>query len=165
MAFENLPDESRVWVYGFSKKLNSDETRLVENRLKEFVDSWTVHGSSVAGGYELLENQFVILATNDTVSGCSIDSSVTIFKDLKRIHGLDGLNQNLIFYRNSENEVQTVLRQEFQELVQDGKINTDTRVFNLLINSYDQVKEGLFESTFSNSWHCKVFKLAQQVVS
>lgn len=164
MAFQNLPDDSRVWIYGFDKKLKPDEVILVNNRLQQFVETWKVHGSSVAGGFELLEDQFILIATNDAVSGCSIDSSVAVFKELKQLHGLDALNQNMIFFRNENKEVQTVTRNEFQQLVKDGAINQDSQVFNLMLNTYGQVKENSFELAFSESWHSKVFKLPQEAL-
>ena len=164
MNFENVPDQSRVWIYGFSKRLNPAEIELVTNRLQIFADSWQVHGSQVQGGFELLENQFVLLATNDTVSGCSIDSSVSVFREIKEIHGLDALNQELIFYKNEGDEILPVSRSEFQQHVQSGKIQSDTRVFNLMLNTYGQFREGLFETTFSNCWHSKVFKIPQVTI-
>ncbi len=163
MSIENLPDDSRVWIYGFNKKLNQTEIEIVKKRLQSFVESWQVHSSPVKGGFKLFENQFVLLATNDSVSGCSIDSSIAIFKELKQVQGLDALDQNLIFFKNEHDEVQTVSRSDFQKLVNEGRVTADTKVFNLMLNSMGQIKKKLFESTFSNSWHKEVFKIAQEV--
>ena len=165
MSIKNLADDSRVWIYGFNKRLGPAEIEIVKNRLQIFVDSWQVHSSQVEGGFELFESQFVFLATNDTVSGCSIDSSIAVFKELKEVHGLDALDQNLIFFRNENNEVQTVSRSDFRIMVESGKIAPDTRVFNLMLNTTRQLKENLFETDFSNSWHEKVFKLPQEIMS
>ena len=164
MAFQDLPDESRIWVYGFKKILTPDEYNFVRTRLEQFKKEWMYHGNSVTGDYEIVENRFVIIATNDAISGCSIDSSVAVFKEFKQNAGLDALDQSLVFYR-ADKETKAVNRAEFQKLADDGKINNETRVFNLLINHLGAYKQGHFETKFEKSWHCKVFKLAEGVSS
>lgn len=164
-AFKNLPDNSRLWIYGFSRKLDPAQIELVKNRLQIFIDSWLVHKSQVEGGFELYEKQFVFLASNDTISGCSIDSSVSVFKELKQLHGLDALDQNLVFYRNEDGDVESVSRSVFQQRVNNGLISPHTKVFNLMINSYGSLREEKFETNFVDCWHSKVFKLPQKVIS
>jgi len=164
MAFENLPDHSRLWIYGFEQQLSDEQYALVKARLERFKDEWMYHGSAVTGDYDIVENRFVIVATDEAISGCSIDSSVAVFKELKQNQGLDALNQDLIFYRDKENIIAKD-RTEFQELVNSGRINENTRVFNLMINQLVSIKNGLFETEFKNSWHSKVFKLPQEVIS
>jgi hypothetical protein len=164
MAFENLPGHSRIWIYGFEQQLNVEQHDLVKARLERFKDEWMYHGSAVTGDYDIIENRFVIIATDETISGCSIDSSVAVFKELKQNYGLDALNQNLIFYRDRENIVATD-RTEFQKLVNNGKVDENTHVFNLMINQLVAHKNGFFETEFNNSWHGKVFKLPQEIIS
>ena len=162
MAFENLPDESRIWIYGFDRPLESDQYRIVKERLDRFKNEWLYHGNSVTGDYDIIENQFVIIATNEAISGCSIDSSVAVFKEFKYELDLDALNQNLVYFRDNT-KIRTVSRAEFQELVNNGQVNEDTIVFNLLINHLGSLKRGNFETAFKNSWHCKAFKIPQEV--
>lgn len=162
MAFENLPDESRIWVYGFDRSLNNQEYDLVKERLERFKEEWMYHGSSVSGDFDIIENQFVILATNEAISGCSIDSSVAVFKELKNETGLDALNQNLVYYRDN-NDIKSVSRPDFQDLINDGVITEETKVFNLMINHLGSFKNGDFETSFKKAWHSKVFKTAETV--
>ena len=164
MAFENLPDDSRIWVYGFNQPLNDNQYSIVKERLERFKKKWMYHGTSVTGDYDIIEKQFAIIATNEAISGCSIDSSVAVFKELKQNAGLDALNQYLVFYRDNE-DVKSIDRNEFQELVNSGEVNENTRVFNLMINHLGAFKLGNFETEFRNSWHCKVFRLPEEVKS
>jgi hypothetical protein len=162
MTFENLPDESRIWIYGFDRPLEPDQYNIVKERLERFKNEWMYHGNSVTGDYEIFENQFVIIATNEAISGCSIDSSVAVFKDFKNEHHLDALNQNLVYFRD-HGKIITVSRVQFQELVNNGQVTENTIVFNLMISHLGSLKKGNFETTFQNSWHCKVFKIAEEV--
>ena len=165
MAFQNLPSESRLWVYGFKDELTLEEYNNVRNRLEQFKKEWMYHGTSVTGDYDIIENRFVIIATNDAISGCSIDSSVAVFKEFKQNDGLDALDQSLVFYRDENGEIKAIDRSGFQQLADEGKINNSTKVFNLLINHLAAYQQGGFETKFENSWHCKVFKLPQEETS
>jgi len=162
MAFENLPDESRIWIYGFDHTLESDHYDIVRERLERFKKEWMYHGNSVTGDYEIIENQFVIIATNEAISGCSIDSSVAVFKELKNEQGLDALNQNLVYFRD-DGKIRSVSRVQFQDLVNSAQVDENTIVFNLMINHLAALKKGNFETAFKNSWHCKVFKIQEEV--
>ena len=164
MAFENLPDESRIWIYGFVHSLNDEQYSIVKDRLERFKSEWLYHGASVTGDYDIIENQFVIIATNEAISGCSIDSSVAVFKELKQNTGLNALNQNLVYYREHE-DVKSVNRDEFQQLVNKGIITGDTIVFNLMLNHLGSYKSGNFQIKFKYSWHSKAFKLPVEIES
>ena len=157
MILENSPREAKVWVYGFKEILNPQNKELVQTKLDSFILNWQYHGKPVNGDFEIVDDHFVILTTNDSISGCSIDSSVALFKELKNNHSLDALDQNLIFYRSSEG-VNAVKRHEFQVLVSMDKITDSTKVFNLSVTSVGDVHNGDFELDFIESWHSQAFK-------
>jgi len=56
MAFQNLPSESRLWVYGFKDELTLEEYNNVRNRLEQFKKEWMYHGTSVTGDYDIIKN-------------------------------------------------------------------------------------------------------------
>ena len=153
-------DEARVWIHAFSRTLPATEVRNVEAVLLEFMSQWNTHGQPVNGGFCLLYNKFVILAEDSTdgISGCSIDSSVRVFKVLKHNHGLDALNHNLIHYRVGS-DVFSVERDSFQGLISTGQITEDTVVFNNTVRTLGEIRNGLWETKLSNSWHARAFRL------
>jgi hypothetical protein len=164
MILENSPDSSRVWVYGFINKLSPHQKEIVILKLEEFKSNWQYHGKPVSGDYEILEDRFVFLTTNDGISGCSIDSSVALFKDLKLQHALDALDQNLIFFR-AKDGIEAVSRADFQAKVSDGEILDDTQVFNLTITTIADIRKGQFELDFTRSWHNQAFRRSSETVS
>ena len=157
MHFKGFSDDARLWAYGFAVRLAPDQAETVRTELTKFCDSWQVHGKPVDGSFELIDDQFALLAAADDVSGCSIDSSVAVFKDIKLKHGLDALDANLIFFR-SKRGVEAVSRPEFQVLVAAGEIFDDTPVFNLTLRTVGEFNKGLFELPFKESWQAKAFK-------
>jgi hypothetical protein len=161
MSFKNFPGNSKVWLYGFKQKLNREQVDLVRAELQKFVNNWVWHGAPVVGNFELLEDRFILLAATDSISGCSIDSSVSVFKNLKHNYNLDALDHDLIFYRDKD-EIKAVSRMNFQKLADEGTITPSTPVFNLLIETLDEYHSGKFETSFSKSWHSRVFRVAAE---
>ncbi|MBL1280433.1 MAG: ABC transporter ATPase, partial [Fluviicola sp.] len=83
--FEQLPENSKVWVYQADRELNSSEESFLLENLKIFIQDWAAHGSQLYGDVAIKDMRFVILAVDESktgVSGCSIDTSVRKIKDL-----------------------------------------------------------------------------------
>ncbi|MCB0282997.1 MAG: hypothetical protein KDF60_10490 [Calditrichaeota bacterium] len=155
--FEQFSDKSQIWIYGFNKNLTENEKMIVKDALNQFKAGWLYHGQPVLGDFSILHDRFALLVTNDNISGCSIDSSVAVFKNLKTNNNLDALDQDLIFIRSSDGIV-SLSRSEFRELVKNDAIPDDTIVFNLMINNLGDFRNGQFELKFADSWHSKAFK-------
>ncbi|HEM49574.1 MAG TPA: hypothetical protein ENO27_05125 [Caldithrix sp.] len=155
--FEEFSDRARIWIYGFRDALTDNELSIVKNEIENFVTNWKSHKYPVKGSYEILLNRFVILAAESSVSGCSIDSSVSVFKKLRDEHKLDALNQDLVFYKNGTG-ISALSRGEFQNLVNDDKIASDTVVYNMTPTMLGVFRAGQWEIPFAKSWHGQVFK-------
>ncbi|MEJ2054569.1 MAG: hypothetical protein P8X42_11675 [Calditrichaceae bacterium] len=155
--FEDFSDNAQIWIYGFDKTLTSDDKKVVRDYLDNFIRQWHSHKVPVHGDYSIMYDRFVILAAETDVSGCSIDSSVGIFKTLQENYNLNALNQDLVYYKN-QNSVISLSRDEFQSLVDKGNIDPDTPVFNLALTGLSELRNGQWELPFSKSWHGQVFK-------
>jgi len=51
--FENLNDNSRIWVYQSSREFNAEEIEAMEVKLKDFVNEWTRHGDDLKASFEI----------------------------------------------------------------------------------------------------------------
>ena len=77
--FENLPDNSRIWIYQANRKLSEEEVHSITQQTSQFLEQWTAHGSDLEAGFEVKYNRFIVIGLNQanaSASGCSIDSSV-----------------------------------------------------------------------------------------
>ena len=156
--FPDFDNQANIWIYGLNKQISNEEKIIVEKYLSEFVSTWKSHGDEVTGDYRILFNRFIVIAAKTSgISGCSIDSSIKIFKELNQKHGLDALNLNLVYYR-SDNQIKSVRRSEFANLIQLSEITTDTLVFDTSIQSLQQLRDGKFEIAARDSWHISLFK-------
>ena len=156
-VFDSLSDEARVWVYAFSKPLSDGQRTLVNKTLEDFVSSWSSHGDKVKGGFTLFENCFAILAVENAhmVSGCSIDSSVKVFKSLKTSIGIDALNRSLV-YVNINSVIKVTDRFNFINKIREGVFGDETLVYDTTIQTIGDLRKGKFKKLLKDSWHAKL---------
>ncbi len=155
--FPDFPEDAKLWVYAMPRPFTAEQRQLVMARLAEFVTQWQSHGTPVHGAFDIVENQFVLIAgyVDDGVSGCSTDAMVRVMKQLRE-EGLDGFDRSWVFYRDGGG-IHTVTRSIFQGLVASGKIDADTVVFDPTIQLVGDLRGGGFETVFSRSWHAAAF--------
>ena len=160
--FKGLPGYARVWIHGFEHHLSEDEQRAINEQLGGFLPQWVSHGEPVTAAFTVLFSRFVVTAAQcqGDISGCSIDSFVQNYKILKTAHGVNGLKGGLIYYRNQRGKIQAVDQDQFQDVVRSGGISPDSKVFNTLISTLEQIRSGEFETTFEESWHARSFRMS-----
>lgn len=152
--------QSRVWVYQSNRVLSAEETETISKALITFTKSWTAHNQQLKAAFEIKYNRFLVLIVDETqsgASGCSIDKSVHLMKELEQQFHIDLFDRFHIAYKVDE-EVKSTSRGAFEELIKIGAINSNTIVFNNLVSDYGQYLEK-WEVPFKDSWHAKVFKL------
>ncbi len=157
--FNDFPDDAKLWVYALAKPLSADDRARVTERLDAFMNAWQSHGTPVVGGYEIVDDRFVLMAgyTGDGVSGCSTDSSVHVMKALREDYGIDGFDRTLVFFRDADRAVRAVTREEFKALVAANQVSDETTVFDATVSSIADLRAGRFETTFGKSWHARAF--------
>ena len=161
--FQSLPDESRLWVYGFKTSLDENERQLLETRLSAFLSHWETHGSRVEGVFEIFEDRFLLLAgyAPGGISGCAVDSSVRVFKQLRE-EGLDGLERSRVYFRTEDGSIQAIHFTQFQPAIDEGRVTASTLVFDTNLGSLGQLRQAGIEKPFGESWHARAFSLPQK---
>jgi hypothetical protein len=104
-------------------------------------------------------NRFLILIVDESqagASGCSIDKSVNFMKQLEQHFSISLFDRFNLAYRSGE-EVVSVPRQQFEELLKGGQINTETIVFNNLVQNVTELQTK-WEVPFKDSWHIQLFR-------
>lgn len=160
VPFESLPENARVWVYQSNREFTSDEFERIQEKLKTFVNSWQRHGENLSASFTIKYNQFIVLAVDENVngvSGCSIDSSVRIIKLIEDEFNVDLMNKLNIAFRVGEN-INTVSMVDFQNYLKAGKINSETIVFNNMVQSVSELEQN-WEVPVHKSWHKRFLNL------
>jgi len=152
--YKNLPNNSRVWIYQSEREFNQKEIEIISVKAEEFINSWTRHGDNLKGSFTIKYNQFLVLAVDEnfnTVSGCSIDSSVRFVQQLEKELQLDLMNKMNITFKDNET-INLVKLSDFQQFAKDKKISLETIVFNNMVNTKEDF-ENNWEIPAKQSWH------------
>lgn len=158
LPFEDLPENSKIWIYQSSRKFLDEEVKAIENDLIEFLNHWSSHGTSLESSFEIKYNRFIIIAVNQefhAATGCSIDTSVSFIQNLEQKYSVDLLDKmNVAFKQGEFITYKTLL--DFKKLAKDKSVSENTIVFNNLVNSIEEMKES-WEVPASDSWHSRFF--------
>lgn len=128
---EDFSDNSRTWVYQSSRLFTLSEALQIEQMLLDFANQWISHKESVKGYANLLFGQFIILMADDSVnvSGCSIDSSVRLIKDIEKKFNVSMFERTTLAFVVKE-KVELIPINQFNYAINNGFITTDTPYFN-----------------------------------
>ena len=152
-------EQSRVWIYQSDRELYEDEVKQLHEILNKFAAEWTAHNHQLKAKAEIRYNRFLILIVDENqagASGCSIDKSVNFIKRLEQEFKINLLDRFNLAYREGE-KVLSAPRDEFEELLRSGKINSNTIVYNNLVQNLEQL-ETKWEVPFKDSWHIQLFR-------
>lgn len=148
-----LPPHSKVWVYQSVNPFTETETKIISEKVKQFVRQWTAHKEQVTGDGFVLYNRFVILMADESivgVSGCSMDASVHFIKELGLEFNTNFFDRWNIAYMEND-KVLSCNRADFEKLVEFGKVNDDTIVFNNLVQTKRDF-ETSWKISYAKSW-------------
>ncbi|MEC4005124.1 ABC transporter ATPase [Flavobacterium sp. SUN052] len=158
IPFEELPENSRIWIYQSSRKFSDEEIATIENDLIEFLTNWSAHGTSLQSSFIIKYNRFIIIAVNQefqVATGCSIDASVVFIQNLEQKYDVDLLDKmNVAFKQGEFITYKTLL--EFKKLAKDKSVSENTIVFNNLVNTIEEWNEN-WEVPANESWHSRFF--------
>lgn len=154
-----IPLDAKVWVYQSPTKFTDTQLSLINQELAQFVSSWEAHGTALKAYFEVLDQQFILLAVdekNQIATGCSIDKSVGVIKKLEGLLGLTLTDKGLVAYETAEG-IKTADFRILKEKVASGELTPTTNVFNLSVSSLAEFKEN-WKIEAQNSWVKRYFK-------
>jgi hypothetical protein len=158
IPFENLPEESKIWIYQSSRKFSEAEVADIEKDLVDFITNWAAHGTSLEASFQIKYSRFIIIAVNQEVqqaTGCSIDKSVEFIQQLEQKYEVDLLDKMNVAFKQGEFVTYKTLL-EFKKLAKDKSVSENTIVFNNLVNTIEEFNEG-WEIPAAESWHSRFF--------
>jgi hypothetical protein len=132
IPFNQLPPNSRVWIYQASRSLTDEEVTSLNPLLSRFSAEWTSHGETLQASAQIFHNRFLVLANNEDVnspSGCSIDASVRFVKELEQKLNVSFFDRTqLAFLKN--NGVEVVPLKAVKEKISAGELEANSLYFD-----------------------------------
>jgi len=153
IPFDQMPAESRIWIYQSSRQLSGQEVSLLEKGLRELCDKWAAHGWPLHASFRVTDNLFVILAVNESMtgaSGCSIDSSVHALRVIQEQLGVDFFDRSRVAFATSEGVKQYPLT-ELKSLFQNQILSASSVAFNNLVSTKGEWERS-WKTSVADSW-------------
>lgn len=154
----NISEHSRVWIYQSNRAFTTAEEQKIQQKLDDFTAQWQAHGHQLLAKGEIRHQRFIILSVDEQqagATGCSIDKSVKLMKELEEQFNIDLFDRFQIAYREEE-QIRSCNRQEFEDLLRSGQIHQDTLVFNNMVATRKELSSN-WEIPMKDSWHAQVF--------
>lgn len=159
LPFDDMPTNSRIWIFQSNRSFSALETKEIEMSLSLFLRSWTAHGKSLLSAFKINYNRFIIIAldeSNNSASGCSIDSCIHFIQKLENNYKIDLLDKmNVTFKQGDFFSYKSI--NDFKKLVENRSVSRNTIVYNnMVVDIKDFLKN--WEVPVSKSWHKRFFK-------
>lgn len=142
-SYNDLAPQSKVWIYQADRFLEEEEITILDTATSDFVKEWAAHGSNLKAYGRIYHERFLVLIVDETeagASGCSIDSSVHFVKDIGKVLDIDFFKRTEMVYVQEEGRMDTFDLSKIQKEWGEGTINTDTRVFNNLVKTKEELE-------------------------
>jgi len=138
-----LPGHARVWIYQASRFFEPGEMGHLTQKINDFTTSWHAHNVPLSAEIKILHRLFVVIAVDEMVakaSGCSIDKSVRLVKELEQELNLSLTGRTTVAYFDEQNNIQLMNFNDLREKVQEGSISENTLMFNNLVSTLSDMK-------------------------
>jgi hypothetical protein len=152
-TFKNLPDYSRVWIYASSEKLNQEKSEEVQNILEGFANGWTSHQMQLNAKAALVKSHFLVFMVDESaaqISGCGIDKSVQLVREIELKTGLSFFNR-LNIQIESQDEVKVLNKQQLSDALELDLVNENTLFFDNLVQTKKEFIDS-WKKPVSQSW-------------
>lgn len=139
--FESLDNAARIWIYQAGRKLAEAEKDTISETLTSFTHSWVVHGNPLKTSFTILLDQFIVLAADETyneASGCSIDSSVRVIRQLDQQFSLGLFDRTQVAFRKAD-KIEIIPLNELARALNEARWSHDSLFFNNVIATKGQL--------------------------
>ncbi|OYU97341.1 MAG: ABC transporter ATPase [Bacteroidetes bacterium B1(2017)] len=146
IPFSNLEASSRVWVYAADRTFTASECEAIEQKLQNFTATWTAHDMPLQASAKIVDARLIVLAVNESfhaVSGCGIDKSVQLIKELGATYKVDLFNRMQVLVKK-ENQLVSYNKATLQAELDAGNVNEHTLVFNPMVQTLGDLEQSIF---------------------
>lgn len=142
IPYDQLPATSRVWIYQAGARLSPSQEQAIAAAARSFCEQWVAHGAPLRTSFQIIENQFLVLAVDEDVhapSGCSIDTSVHMLKDLQRTAGVDFLDRTKVPF-SMDGTVRLIPITELRQSFVKGILGPHSETFHVLADTKEALE-------------------------
>ncbi|NIJ44418.1 hypothetical protein FHR24_000857 [Wenyingzhuangia heitensis] len=154
--FNELENNAKVFLYPSNKKFHPELLEEINTKVDDFVNQW-VSKHEIDAGYQIKYQRFIIIAINQNkpITTLIIDELVTFIFKLQLEHEIELLDKLNVCFKQGE-YVQYKDVKEFKKLIKNKSVNTNTIVFDNLINTKKEL-ESDWELPAEDTWYSRMF--------
>ena len=142
--FKNLPDDSKIWVYGSEQNINSDTQIEIGNILENFLNDWSHHGNTLTSSYEFIENRFLVIGIDQSFNptgGCSIDKLQNLILKIDNTYGFN-FYQRLNVFVKIDDKIECIKSSELKDNI---SVDKNSFFYNLNITTKQELNSWLIQ--------------------
>ncbi len=131
-------NDYRVIIYPASRPFTARESKVITEKLYDFLSTWAAHGKPLSSSFKIEKNQFIVVCVDEdkeAASGCSIDALGSVMREIDQEFSL-GLFDRMKASYVENGEVKTMKLQHFKQALKSGEISRDIEVFDFSKNTY-----------------------------
>lgn len=162
--WDAIADHGRVWIYTTDRKMTEDEVREISAILDKFCEHWAAHGNDLFAGHRIEYDRFIVLTVDEekaAASGCSIDSSVAVMREIDAQFNLDLFNRTRIYIKNEDGILQTTLA-DARARIEEGTWTRDMLMANTTVLTKGEWERKPF-IPLRESWMKRYLKKEDQI--
>lgn len=158
VAFDRLPDDARVWVFGARAPLDEvDEPRLLA-AVDGYLMTWKAHGAALTSGREFRDEHFLVVGVDERgagASGCSVDGLFKVLQKIEEGIGTSMVGGGMVYFRDAGGMVHGCTQPQFSAMAAMGEVGPDTAVFDTTVTTVADYR-ARFERPARDSWHAQL---------
>lgn len=138
-ASSDFADNSKIWVYFANRAFSDSEFQDIQKQFDDFSSQWKSHGAAMKNAMMLIDNQIAVISVDESlhaVSGCGIDASVQVIKEVEAKYNLSFFERNWVFYKENE----TLKKMQLSEFKIYCKSNPNIQVVNPYYNNLNEIR-------------------------
>lgn len=142
IPYESMVDTSRVWVYFANRPFTEEEKTWMTSRLVTFCNQWNTHGSLMPTSFDIQYDQFILLLVDESkmgASGCSIDSSVRVLREIEQQMNVEILDAGKVAYLQN-NKVMVTKLPDLKTAICEGKLTPNSPVFSPRVSNKSELE-------------------------
>lgn len=142
VSFEELNEQSRIWIYQSDKFLDEDVSRAVIDELGSFIENWEAHGKPLRGSAIIMHNRFLVIGLDEgynAVTGCSTDAKVNAVKEIGRKFQIDFFDRTQLPFL-VDNEIVLLPMDQIRKRLIPGEISGRTLTFDNLVSTKEALE-------------------------
>ncbi len=149
----NILPNSRLWIYQSQRAFNESEESAINAQLLAFTTQWTAHNVALKASAIIMHHRFILIMVDEAqalATGCSIDKAVNVIKNIETTYDLSLFDRLYITYRNTYNEIASVILAEFEAKLNTGEVTEDTIIFDNTILTTNDIQK--WEAKVKDTW-------------